>query len=202
VEVSKPGGDVARSIRQIERRYLIGVEGATEVLLIRHADIYEGDPGGDDPPLSALGRIQAARLAARLRPLRPAAVYTSPLRRAVETAAAIDVGCIVDARLVEAETAVGERLHVEVREPGAEIVSRMTAAVDEAVAAHPGKRLVMISHGVAILHYLSRVMRLEYGRLRVYPYFTGINVVRALDDLRMVGSLGDIAHLESDTSPR
>jgi hypothetical protein len=30
----------------------------------------------------------------------------------------------------------------------------------------------------------------------MYPYFTSISVVRALGDRRMVGALGDVAHLE------
>jgi probable phosphoglycerate mutase len=196
--VSHVESDFARSIRQIERRYLIGVDGATEVLLIRHGDIYQGQPGGEDPQLSPLGRDQATKLAARLRPMSVAAVYTSPLRRAMETARAIDPDFIVEPRLVEAETAVGERSHVKVSEPGEAIVERMAGAVDGAIEAHAGRRVVMIGHGVAILHYLSHVMRLDYGQLRIYPYFTGINVVRALGDRRMVGSLGDIAHLEPE----
>ncbi len=193
---SRLESDQARSIRQIEQRYLIGVEGATEVLLIRHGDIYEGHSDGDDPPLSPLGQAQAAQLAARLRRSNVAAVYASPLRRALETAQAIGPDVIVEPRLVEATTAVGERLHISVSEPGHEIVERMVAAVDDAVMNHPAHRIVMIGHGVAIIHYLSHVMRLEYGRLRIYPHFTGINVVRALGDRRMVTTLGDIAHLE------
>jgi len=30
----------------------------------------------------------------------------------------------------------------------------------------------------------------------MYPYYTSISVVRALGDRRMVGALGDVAHLE------
>ena len=190
--------DLARSVRQIERRYLMGVEGATEILLIRHADIYEEQPRGDDPPLSALGRVQAARLAARLNHLTLAAVYASPLRRAIETARAIVPDVIVEPRLVEAKTLVGERSHVKVSEPAEAIVRRMAAAIDDAIEAHPGRRIAMVGHGVAILHYLSHVMRLEFAQLRIYPHFTGINVVRAMGDQRMVGTLGDIAHLEPE----
>src|SRR5262245_38874839 len=64
-----------------------------ELLLVRHArpERVEGAAGPADPPLSPLGRRQAAALAEWLAvepgvaPL--AAVYTSPLRRAAETAA-------------------------------------------------------------------------------------------------------------------
>ena len=39
-------------------------------------------------------------------------------------------------------------------------------------------------------------MRLEAGQLRILPYYTSVSVVRALGDRRMVGALGDTAHLE------
>lgn len=61
--------------------------------------------GRTDVSLSDEGRRQAVRLAERLRGLSPAALYTSPLRRAVETAeiiaAATGVKPIVDGRLIE-----------------------------------------------------------------------------------------------------
>jgi len=40
-------------------------------------------------------------------------------------------------------------------------------------------------------------MRLEPGHLRLLPYYTSISTVRVLGERRMVGSLGDTAHLES-----
>jgi hypothetical protein len=54
----------------------------------------------------------------------------------------------------------------------------------------------MVGHGVAILHYLCDVMRLQPGTLRLLPYYTSINVVRVKDERRMVGALADTAHLE------
>jgi len=124
------------------------------------------------------------------------ALYSSPLRRALETAQALKREVIVEPRLVEVDTTLGDNAHIEVTEEPEKVVERMSAAVTDAVAAHPGGRIVMIGHGVAILHYLCSVMRLDFGQLRIYPHFTGINVVRVLGDRRMVGSLGDIAHLE------
>ena len=190
--------DLARAMHSIEQAFLIGVEGATELLLIRHGDVYEDAADELDPPLSASGRDQAARLAARLNRGRLNAVYSSPLRRALETAQAIRREVTVEPRLVEVDTTLGDDSHIEVTEPPDKVVERMQAAVDEAVARHPGGRVVMVGHGVAILHYLCDVMRLEFGQLRIYPHFTGINVVRTLGDRRMVGSLADIAHLERD----
>ena len=65
--------------------------GSTEIYLIRHADALPGadevTPGAyDDQALSELGRRQAQALAERLRSVPLAAVYSSPISRAHETA--------------------------------------------------------------------------------------------------------------------
>ena len=58
------GSDQLRTaIRSLEEAFLIGLEGVTEVWLVRHADCYRDLTTTEDPPLSALGRQQASRLA-------------------------------------------------------------------------------------------------------------------------------------------
>jgi len=149
-----------------------------------------------DPPLSSIGRDQAARLAKRLERTEHAAVYSSPYRRAMETAKAIGHDVQVDDRLVEMALEVNDDGSLDLREPPADVLDRMTSAVNEMVERHPGQRVVAVTHGMAIMSYLTDVLRLEPGHLRMYPYFTSISVVRALGDRRMVGALGDVAHLE------
>jgi broad specificity phosphatase PhoE len=66
--------------------------GGIEVLLVRHADALpdasEVVRGGyDEQALSALGRQQADALADRLRDISLAAIYASPMGRAIQTAA-------------------------------------------------------------------------------------------------------------------
>ena len=79
----------------IEQPFLSRKNGATEIFLIRHGDaLPAGDeivPGGtyDDQPLSSLGRQQAEALAARLQATSFDAIYSSPYRRARETAEAL-----------------------------------------------------------------------------------------------------------------
>jgi len=183
------------AMRSIERAFLVGVEGATEVLLVRHGDCYEAMESSDDPPLSRLGEEQAKRLGRRLRKLELDAVYSSPLRRARQTAEAITPDYAIEPRLLEATTNL-EDGRVEVAESPDQITQRMRAAVDEAVAAHAGGRVVMVGHAMSILAYLCDVLRVEFGSLRLLPYYTSINVVRVLADRRMVGALADTAHLE------
>jgi probable phosphoglycerate mutase len=182
-------------MRSIEAAFLIGVEGTTEVWLVRHADCYDDLGDDSDPALSTRGREQAQRLSERLGRVDYAAVYASPARRALETARHITPEVKVDERLVEIATDL-EDGHIEVSESPESAVERMRGAVADAVAAHPGGRVVVVGHGVAIMAYLCHVLRLEFGTLRLLPYYTSVSVVRVFGDRSMVGSLGDVAHLE------
>jgi broad specificity phosphatase PhoE len=73
------------------------------LLLVRHGETTPNVDGlllgRADPPLTDTGRVQARALAAALPP--PDRVLTSPLRRAVDTAACFGPACEVDERWVE-----------------------------------------------------------------------------------------------------
>ena len=186
--------DVVGAIRSLQRAYLIGVEGVTEIWLVRHADVYEQGELVSDPALSPLGHRQAERLAQRLKSIGIRAVYASPLRRAQQTAAALTEQVTTDPRLTEVRAAYpGGK--VELQESHEAVIRRMQAAVSAAVASHPVGRIVMVSHGIAILTYLCDVLELTPGTLRLFPDFTSVSVVRVKGDRRMAGSLCDTAHL-------
>jgi probable phosphoglycerate mutase len=200
---------MATAMRQIETRYLLGVDGVTEVWLARHGDSYDGmrqengqlrgqttsDGADADPRLSLRGRRQAERLAERLHRTGFGPVYASPLRRAQETARAIAPTFELDDRLIEVATSVQDgRLAVE--EPLETVAERMRAAVSGAAAAHPGGRVVLVGHGMAILAYLCDVMGLAPGSLRLFPFYTCVSVVRVREDRHVVGSIADTSHLE------
>ena len=183
-------------MRHLEAAFLIGVEGTTEIWLVRHGDCYEGMEEGPDPALSPRGREQAARLARRIRQAHPAAIYTSPALRARQTAGAMTEHAHVDARLIEMTFELGDDGMIVFTEKPEDVVARMSAAIDEIADRHPGERVVVVGHAGAILNYLCDVMRLEPGSLRLLPYYTSVSVVRALGDRRMVASVADTAHLD------
>ncbi len=187
--------DIITALGALERAYLIGVDDVAEVWLIRHADVYEAMADVPDPPLSRRGHTEAKRLADRLHGLRIGAVYASPLRRALETARAVTPDVHVDDRLVEAHADYPNGV-MRVEEDPAAIIRRMDAAVNEAAATHSGQRIVMVSHGIAILTYLCHILHLERGALRVFPVATSISIVRIKDGRKVVGTLCDVAHLE------
>jgi broad specificity phosphatase PhoE len=187
---------MTQAMRSLEAAFLIGVEGVTVIWLVRHGDCYEGMAEGTNPPLSPLGHRQAARLAERVRRAGATAVYSSPLRRAVETAQAITEEVHEDQRLVEIDLELGNDGNLEFKESAASVVARMRSAIDDIVTAHPGGHVVVVTHGVALMAYLADLLHLEAGQLRLLPYYTSVSVVRALGDVRMVATIADTAHLD------
>lgn len=194
--VTAGAANLTRAMRSLEALFLIGVEGVTEIWLVRHADAYDDLDQATDPPLSARGRAQAQKLAERVNRSKPAAVYSSPFRRAIETARFITDDPTVDARLVEMDVVFEDDGSFDLNEAPDVAAARMLAALDDMVATHAGGRIIAVSHGAAIIACLSDVMQLEPGQLRFLPYYTSISTIRVLGDRRMVGALGDTAHLE------
>jgi 2,3-bisphosphoglycerate-dependent phosphoglycerate mutase len=157
----------------------------TELLLVRHGETSWNREsrfqGHADPPLNEVGRRQAAELAATLAHEELAAVYSSPLRRALETAEAIAAARGLSAVAVDGlrEVDVGSwqgltRPEVERRFPeqfrrwldyGAgwddgesyeEVDVRVIASLRELAVRHEGERIVAVTHGGPIRAALAR----------------------------------------------
>jgi probable phosphoglycerate mutase len=136
--------------------------------------------GQADPPLSAEGREGAATLGDALGETfgdRPAAVWSSDLQRAAETAAILatrlDAGpVVVDRRLREADVGPWQGLtavEIEERWPGflatgarppgfepeGELVERVIAALEDVAAAADGRLPIVVSHA-GVLRSLRR----------------------------------------------
>src|SRR5260370_36520277 len=103
VPVTAGSEQLTRAMQSLEAAFLLGLDGVTEVWLVRHADCYFEMSDRTDPPLSSIGRDQAVRLAKRLERTEHAAVYSSPYQRAIEAATAIGHDVQVADRLVGLE---------------------------------------------------------------------------------------------------
>ena len=148
----------------------------TTILLARHGETdwnREGRfQGYADPPLNETGRAQAAGLAAELMGVELAAVYSSPLRRAFETAELLAAPHQLAPVALEAlrEVDVGSwqgltREEVESRFPEQfarwldygkgwqdgesyeEMARRVVAALLQLAATHDGERILTVTHG-------------------------------------------------------
>jgi broad specificity phosphatase PhoE len=189
-------GRLTQALKALQAAFLIGVEGTTEIWLVRHGDCYEGMASDPDPALSPTGERQAALLAKRIQRVKPAAVYSSPALRAVQTARAFEPNPRIDERLMEMTFELTDDNQIVFTETPQDVVQRVGAVVDEITAAHPDQRVIVVCHAGVIVNYLADVMQLEPGGLRLLPYYTSVNVIRALGDRRMVAALGDTSHLE------
>ncbi len=168
-----------------------GPPGSTELYLVRHgasADSIEGEEfelveGQGDPPLSPIGREQAALVAERLSRLAFDALYVTTLRRTVETAAPFVAltGLAPEVEPDLREVFLGEWEGGQFRQkmadadpmamqmlteerwdvvPGAEksveFSTRIRGAIERIATAHPGARVVAFSHGAAIGEALAQ----------------------------------------------
>ena len=208
--VEDAAAEVTRIMRRVEKAFLFGVPGTSEIWLIRHADCYQDMADAADPPLSPLGREQALRVGERVRAAGVTAVYSSDSLRALETAQAFGLEVSCDPRLREIENdpraAVQMVLnrHQSFTESAESMARRMTESIDEIAGRHPEERVAVVSHGVAILCYVGSLMGLEIpAGLRLMPYYTSVSVVRVNLELdrRMVGSLVDSTHLMDPGAP-
>jgi 2,3-bisphosphoglycerate-dependent phosphoglycerate mutase len=207
--------------------------GAVEIYLVRHADAVPEDglhgTKYDDyelHPLSERGRVQASGAAERLAEVNIAAVYTSPIRRARETANAIAerarVEVIEDAALREVQigetaddgTPMRKRLErlatiaisegswnsIPGTEPSADVRARMAHGLDVIAVRHPGERVAVVSHAGSINAYLGYVAGTAHDF--VFPLANAsISVVRINGDRRLLMSANETAHLRVVTAP-
>ena len=218
-----------------QRVFGLDAVATTEVLLIRHAHhewrgpTSNGDLG--DPHLSEKGRQQALRLAQRLRSQHIDAVYSSTLRRAIETAALVaaakDLPVVRVSNLREVEyKGVAQPLngngHVDWErwaqeatlrflnhprwdslpgyEPSERFRLRVAYAMEAIIAAHPGQRLVVVTHGGVINAYLSMVLDIPRDMFFLAEN-TSISAVRAVGGFYSIGYLNDASHLQPAFAP-
>jgi probable phosphoglycerate mutase len=193
-----------------------------ELLLIRHGlPVREENPDGRpaDPPLSEEGRDQAERAARWLAGEPIEAIYTSPLRRAQETAAPLErqrgLSAQVEPGVIELDhrepsyvpleelkatdyPAWQEQMRDFVEGDAAEFRAVVVEALERIIAAHPGGRVAVTCHGGVINAWASHVLGVE----RVFlfePFYTGLNRFRASrSGHRSVVSLNEAAHLRGE----
>ncbi|HLF76115.1 MAG TPA: histidine phosphatase family protein [Dehalococcoidia bacterium] len=205
--------------RQIEELFRLDDEEASELLLVRHAEPATRSANGhttSDPLLSCTGLIQAERLAERLRFLWAETIFTAQERRAYQTAALISEATgrplqTLDAlRDIEFEYdglaicggSYSQRFASQPRwdalpgfAHGVEFRRRAIEAIESAIAAHPGRRVVVITHSSVINAFLSMLWDVPRD-VFFAPDHASICVVRSQGDLQAIRTLNDTSHLE------
>jgi broad specificity phosphatase PhoE len=174
---------------------VVSLAGVTELLLVRHGETdwnrESRFQGHADPPLNDLGRTQAAELATTLAGEELTAVYSSPLRRAFETAEVIaaqrgltpvpveglrevDVGSWQSLTRAEVEQRFPEQFHRwldhgrgwEDGETYEQMGERVIATLRELAARHEGGRIVGVTHGGPIRAALALSAGISHAEAR------------------------------------
>ncbi len=212
-----------------QRRYEVP-PGATDLLLVRHGaseayrdgNLFPLVDGHGDPPLSAEGKEQAARVSARLAAVGVDAIYVTSLRRTVQTAAPLaeKLGLAVRVEADLREVYLGEweggifrkmvaeghpvslRMAAEERwdvipgaEPAAGLTGRVRSAIERLAAAHPGQRVAAFTHGGVI----GEALALASGS-RPFAFLgaenASISRIVVTADRWIVRGFNDTAHLD------
>jgi probable phosphoglycerate mutase len=199
---------------------------STTFLVIRHAlnDMVDRAFAGWMPGvhLNERGRRQVERLTERLARSGLAAVVSSPLERALETATPIARRIGIDVQVSEClgEIRIGDwtnRTFAEIdndslwkrfnvfrggtRAPGGELMLetqlRMVLEMERLRSIHPGKRIALVSHGdpirAVVAHFGGMPIDM-YSRLEISP--ASISAIRYYDWGARILTLNDTAHLE------
>jgi 2,3-bisphosphoglycerate-dependent phosphoglycerate mutase len=186
-----------------------------ELLLIRHAlpvRIDEGAVDGPaDPALADLGRAQADALAAWLLDEQIDAIWSSPMRRARETAAPVSarlgLEVTVDEGLAEYDRDAASYIPIEelkaandprwnqLPERPEEFAAEVVEAIERIIATHPGQRVAVVCHGGVVNAYAGHVLGID-DPLFFLPAYTSISrILASTGGIRSIGSLNESAHL-------
>ena len=198
-----------------------------QLVLVRHAlpELVQGTSGKADPPLTAHGLAQAARLVDRRRSRGVAGLYTSPMARARATAAPLAAALrmtptiVGDLREYDAEVAHYVPVHEMAKlDPAAwdriragllpayvdvpAFTARVVGAFDEVVAAHEGRATaVVVAHAGVINTWLAHLLGI--ARPLVFPLdYAGVTrVLAGRDGRRSIRTVNEIAHVADLLAP-
>jgi probable phosphoglycerate mutase len=190
-----------------------------ELLLIRHARPLRahGGDGPADPALSPLGQRQAGALADWLAAEPLDAIYSSPLRRARETAAPLATRLGLEVRVddrvreydadaveyipMEDLKAAGDPRWNEVPPALPEFRERVIAGIEHLVQAHPSERIAVVCHGGVVNVYVAWVVRTP-NAMFFLPHYTSVSRVLASGGgQRSIDTINETAHLRAAAVP-
>jgi len=193
-----------------------------ELLLIRHAlpvrrEVVEGPA---DPELSVEGYQQAERLAQYLASESIAAIFVSPLKRALQTAAPLarrlGVTPVVVDDVAEFDRTSNEYIPMEelqatndprwqklidgvwdsTDETQDQFKDRVVGAFEKIIEQNSSTSVAVVCHGGVINLYLAHILGVQTQRGFFYPNYTSIHRVSASrSGVRSLMTLNETAHL-------
>jgi probable phosphoglycerate mutase len=206
----------------------------TEILLIRHGETVWNQQGRmqgqHDSPLTPTGMHQARQLARRLKDVRFAALYSSDLGRAHQTARCIADASghevIADRGLRERHFGIFEGLtnteikqrypedyelfakrdplyRMEGGESAEEFRVRAVGTLEAIASSHPDETIVVVSHGLVLDAVYRTACRMALDIPRGFPLLNcSLNTFRHGPDGWLAVAVCDVAHLAAEEVTR
>ena len=197
-----------------------------ELILVRHGLPVrkENTDGPADPELSIDGHAQAALFAAYMMSEHVDAIYSSPLRRAVQTAEPLSAAIGIDPILVpgiaewdqhsneyipvEELKAANDPRWLEMAKGGfssdeipEDFHNRVLESIEGIIDKHRGDTVVVTCHGGVINDYLSHILGIANSQF-FYPNYTSIHrIAAASSGHRSVLSINETSHLRGTGLP-
>ncbi len=200
----------------------------TEIFLVRHGEtewnVQQRLQGHADSPLTDIGHQQAEALAGSLQNYDFDAIYSSDLKRAVDTADKIvskNGGQLQeDSRIRERHFGVLQGLttiemaeqhpHVWQQyqsyapdycipegESAKECLQRVVQCFDELVTKHQGKRILIVTHGGILSIFLKYVLKIPLDTPRRYQLLNSSLNIFTYDKEWMLYSWGNMCHVHN-----
>jgi len=194
-----------------------------QMLLVRHGlPVREINRDGTpaDPPLSEIGREQARLVAQWLESERIDRIYSSPLRRALETAEPLarSTGLEIEIRAPIREFDAASHQYIpleELKRSDPErwkefvtggyasqvdfeaFVATVNACLEDLIAENPGRRIAVFCHGGVINSWATRVLGIP-PRLFLDATYTSVSrFLSASTGEHSIASLNETPHLRS-----
>jgi probable phosphoglycerate mutase len=197
-----------------------------ELILVRHGLPVrkENTDGPADPELSVDGHAQAALFAAYMMSEDVDAIYSSPLRRAVQTAeplsSTIGIEPILVPGIAEWDQHANEYIPVEelkaANDPRwlemakggfnsdeipEDFHNRVLESIEDIINKHRGDTVVVTCHGGVINDYLSHILGIANSQF-FYPNYTSIHRIAASSSgHRSILSINETSHLRGSGLP-
>jgi broad specificity phosphatase PhoE len=199
--------------------------GATDANL-RRPYVLQGR--GIDLPLNPTGAQQAERVAALLAQNSVSAVYSSPMRRALETARAIAARCRVDVvvhdELIECNVGRWEGLRWDgireqfpeecenfQRDPSrfpylggetySDVARRAVPVLERLLERHRGEEFAVVAHNIVNRVSVATFLGLDLSRAKeIHQANGGVNVIRREGGRTQLVTLNSAFHLEGDSA--
>lgn len=173
-----------------------------QIYLIRHGESMgniETDEAFDktNPPLTPHGKMQARATGERFAALKEFTLYSSPLDRAMKTAAQISENMIIDGDLLEKGVRKTENGFEDFNESDKECYERAKRFIERMKSKHQNyENVIVVAHGMFLNQLIKAALNIPYDIMRLSVYNASVTKINFChDESPKLALQNDVSHL-------